>query len=97
VEDTEESYTWGKQNPAWFAGRFPDARLDKVLFCGGVEVVRLERIGVGVVAKMAFDGGDRGEEEDDDDDGDEEEEVWVTDHYGLEAEFLITSAASDSV
>jgi tyrosyl-DNA phosphodiesterase 2 len=91
AEHTEESYTWGKQNPAWFMGRFPDARLDKVLFCGAVEVVRLERIGVGVVAKAAFDGGESGEEED------EEEEVWATDHYGLEAEFIITSAASDSV
>ncbi|KAL3486761.1 hypothetical protein BJX62DRAFT_214667 [Aspergillus germanicus] len=92
VEDTEESYTWGKQNPAWFMGRFPDARLDKVLFCGGVEVVRLERIGVGVVAKVAFDRGESGEEEEE-----VEEEVWVTDHYGLEAEFVITSAASGSV
>jgi tyrosyl-DNA phosphodiesterase 2 len=87
VEDTEESYTWGKQNPAWFVGRFPDARLDKVLFCGGAEIVSLERIGVGVVAKVTFDGGD----------SEEDEEVWATDHYGLEAEFVITSAASNSV
>ncbi|KAJ0414572.1 Endonuclease/exonuclease/phosphatase [Aspergillus carlsbadensis] len=91
VEETEEAYTWGKQNPVWFVGRFPDARLDKVLFCGGVEVVRLERIGVGVVAR------DDDDDEEEDDDDDEEEEVWATDHYGLEAEFVITSEASDSV
>ncbi|KAL2837455.1 Endonuclease/exonuclease/phosphatase [Aspergillus pseudodeflectus] len=62
VEDTEESYTWGKQNTGWLVGRFPDARLDKVLFCGGVE-----------------------------------EDVWVTDHYGLEAEIVITTMAPDAV
>ncbi|KAL2839650.1 Endonuclease/exonuclease/phosphatase [Aspergillus pseudoustus] len=90
MEETDEAYTWGKQNSGWLVGRFPDARLDKVLFCGGVEVVRLERIGVGVMASVGFDGGASEDEED-------EEEVWVTDHYGLEAEFVITTAVSDSV
>jgi tyrosyl-DNA phosphodiesterase 2 len=97
VEETEESYTWGKQNTGWLVGRFPDARLDKVLFCGGVEVEKLGRIGVGVKARVGGDGdaesegvASRGGEFEDDD-------VWVTDHYGLEAEFVITTATPDAV
>jgi tyrosyl-DNA phosphodiesterase 2 len=102
VEETEESYTWGKQNTGWLVGRFPDARLDKVLFCGGVEVEKLGRIGVGVRARVGGDGdaeseGEAGRGGEFEDDEEEEEDVWVTDHYGLEAEFVITTVTPDAV
>ncbi|KAL3457982.1 hypothetical protein BJX64DRAFT_302326 [Aspergillus heterothallicus] len=98
VEETEEAFTWGKQNAGWLVGRFPDARMDKVLFCGGVEVRHLKRIGVGLRARV---GGDEhglgGSGVDEDLDEEEEEGVWVTDHYGLEAEFAFTTAMPESV
>ncbi|KAI9720023.1 MAG: hypothetical protein M1812_003149 [Candelaria pacifica] len=78
-EDTEEGYTWGYQSTRDVRERFGPARMDKVCFCGGVEVESLERIGVGVRveegkrAKMkswgALD--------------------WVSDHYGLMADLVV--------
>jgi tyrosyl-DNA phosphodiesterase 2 len=76
-EDSEDGYTWGYQCPQWMRDKFGRSRLDKVLFCGKVKPLSLEKIGVGVrmTEKVADDvmeelikkgGGD-----------------WVTDHYGL--------------
>ncbi|KAL5333629.1 hypothetical protein BJX70DRAFT_403395 [Aspergillus crustosus] len=91
VENTEEAYTWGKQNPAWLGGRFPDARMDKVLFCGRIEVLSYKTIGVGLKARVVLLNTDEsgGEEEDDDE---HFEDVWVTDHFGLAAEFTVNRA-----
>lgn len=76
-DDTDEAYTWGQQVPEELRRRFGCSRMDKVLFCGGLRVTALERIGEGVTVKI------RGEDEDD-------EEVWVTDHLGLMADFTVS-------
>lgn len=76
-EDSEDGYTWGYQCPEWMREKFGCSRLDKVLYCGNITPLSLERIGVGVRMKekvaeevmeelMRKGGGD-----------------WVTDHYGL--------------
>ncbi|KAI9368529.1 Endonuclease/exonuclease/phosphatase [Aspergillus egyptiacus] len=88
VEDTEEAYTWGKQNPLWMTGKFPDGRLDKVLFCGALEVVTMRKIAEGLKARVSLKNTDAtsfGEDED------EFEDVWVTDHFGLATEFKVIS------
>ncbi|KAL3471147.1 Endonuclease/exonuclease/phosphatase [Aspergillus californicus] len=86
TDGTDEAYTWGKQCPAWSAGKFPDARMDKVLFCGGVEALSYRKIGEGLKARVelynshdSFDGASE----------DAFEELWVTDHAGLNAEFRL--------
>ncbi|KAF2806744.1 uncharacterized protein BDZ99DRAFT_369468, partial [Mytilinidion resinicola] len=80
VEGAVEGMTWGYQSEENMAKRFGPTRLDKVVFCGEVGVQSLERIGMGVMvedeaikAKMKA----------------EEEVEFVTDHYGLKAEFLL--------
>ncbi|KAL1963127.1 hypothetical protein VTN77DRAFT_8670 [Rasamsonia byssochlamydoides] len=86
-EDTEEGYTWGQQVPEETRRRFGCSRMDKVLFCGGLQVNSLERIGAEVTVKIRVEFEFEEEEEDEDDDKDEE--VWVTDHLGLMADFTI--------
>ncbi|KAI9698429.1 MAG: hypothetical protein M1836_004010 [Candelina mexicana] len=78
-EDSEEGNTWGYQSMRDVQEKFGPKRMDKVCYCGGVDVERVERIGVGVMveegkrAKMrswgALD--------------------WVTDHYGLMADLVV--------
>ncbi|KAL2867691.1 endonuclease/exonuclease/phosphatase family protein [Aspergillus lucknowensis] len=85
-EKTEEAITWGKQNPDWMT--FPADRLDKVLFCGGVEVLSYRKIGEGLKARVSLYNSD-----DSDGDPDEYEDVWVTDHFGMVAEFRIFSGS----
>jgi tyrosyl-DNA phosphodiesterase 2 len=83
-EDNEDGYTWGYQSDEATMKRFGPSRMDKVLFCGNLEIKSLERIGIGVKV--------------------EDEEVakqmreayqpeFVTDHYGLMAEFELVGAA----
>ncbi len=78
-EDTKEGYTWGYQSTRDVQERFGPTRMDKVWYCGGVKVERLERIGVGV----------RVEE------GKREKMRswgvldWVSDHYGLMADLVL--------
>jgi tyrosyl-DNA phosphodiesterase 2 len=75
VEDSEEGYTWGQQAPQWLRDKFGCSRMDKILFCGSINVTELQRIGVGVkvVEEKRQEMRDLGCEE------------WVTDHYGLMA------------
>lgn len=80
-ENSDEAYTWGPQAAEDLREKFGCSRMDKVLFCGGVGVRRLERVGMGVRAWVEYPP----VSDDEDDDGDDGEEVWVTDHYGLEA------------
>ncbi|KAI9765465.1 MAG: hypothetical protein M1835_007376 [Candelina submexicana] len=47
-EDLEEGNTWGYQSMREVRDKFGPKRMDKVCYCGGVEVGRLKRIGVGV-------------------------------------------------
>ncbi|OJJ06050.1 hypothetical protein ASPVEDRAFT_45467 [Aspergillus versicolor CBS 583.65] len=77
-EDTEEGYTWGQQAATSQRERFGCSRMDKVYFCGGVNVRRFERFGAEILAE--------GEEERR---GIVElgfERPWVTDHLGVVAE-----------
>ncbi|KAF7157181.1 hypothetical protein CNMCM6106_002263 [Aspergillus hiratsukae] len=87
-EGTEESFTWGQQVPDWMREKFGCSRMDKILYCGGVEAKSLERIGEGVTVTVSFQG-DQSESEDEDF---SDEEVWVTDHLGLLGEFEILSS-----
>lgn len=76
-EDAEEGYTWGQQAATKLREQFGCSRMDKVFYCGGVEVDGLERFGQDVVV----------------DDGEEAKQIvklgfekaWVTDHLGIKA------------
>ncbi|EAL93660.1 endonuclease/exonuclease/phosphatase family protein [Aspergillus fumigatus Af293] len=86
-EGTEESFTWGQQVPDWMRERFGCSRMDKILYCGGVEAKSLRRIGEGVTVMMTFNQSESEYEDVSD------EEVWVTDHLGLQGEFEILSSS----
>jgi tyrosyl-DNA phosphodiesterase 2 len=47
-EGMEKGFTWGYQSPAWLRDRYGCSRMDKVLYCGEVEVQGLEQVGVGI-------------------------------------------------
>jgi tyrosyl-DNA phosphodiesterase 2 len=47
-EGMEKGFTWGYQSPAWVRDKYGCSRMDKVLYCGEVEVRGLERVGVGI-------------------------------------------------
>ncbi|KAL2219585.1 endonuclease/exonuclease/phosphatase family protein [Thermoascus aurantiacus ATCC 26904] len=79
-DGTEESYTWGQQAPEELRRQFGCSRMDKILFCGGMEVKSLERIGEGLKVKVLSDDGETTPEERDE---------WVTDHLGLMADFVV--------
>ncbi|ODM20980.1 hypothetical protein SI65_04033 [Aspergillus cristatus] len=64
--------------------QFGCSRMDKVLFCGGVEVESLRRIGEGVEAWVEYL-----QWSDDEEDEETGENVSVTDHLGLEAVFRL--------
>ena len=61
------------------------SRMDKVMFCGKVEVRGLERIGEGL--KVRVD--EEGEDEEDEDGELGVGEQWVTDHLGLMADLHV--------
>ncbi|RHZ47381.1 endonuclease/exonuclease/phosphatase family protein [Aspergillus thermomutatus] len=90
-EGTEESFTWGQQVPAWMREKFGCSRMDKILYCGGVEAKSLKRIGDGVTVRVDLRG-DHSDSEHDDESEDEYEDVWVTDHLGLQGEFEVLSS-----
>jgi hypothetical protein len=50
-EDMEEGYTWGQNSSVETQEKYGGCRMDKVLYCGGVEVVLMERIGEGVIVE----------------------------------------------
>lgn len=81
-EDSDRGYTWGQMAATYERERYGCCRMDKVLFAGGVEVKRVERVGMGVEVE----------------DREEREVLrmeagleagWVTDHLGLRADFEI--------
>jgi len=83
-EDCEEGYTWGQQVPAVLREKFGCSRMDKVLYCGNIEVNSLEKIGEGVmveeeeVRKKMVESG---------------MVEFVTDHIGLMAEVRVLGAS----
>lgn len=78
-EENEEGFTWGYQSLTSLRERFGCQRLDKILYCGKVEVKALQRIGIDVKveeekrAKMRSSGALE----------------YVTDHYGLMADVVV--------
>lgn len=86
VEGEEGGWTWGMQSGEE-GRRYGCSRMDKVMFCGGVEVRGLERIGEGLKVRVDEEGeeGEEAEEEVDLGRG----ERWVTDHLGLMADLHI--------
>ncbi|KAK0515791.1 hypothetical protein JMJ35_001825 [Cladonia borealis] len=89
VEGEERGWTWGMQSGEE-GRRYGCSRMDKVMFCGRVEVRGLERIGEGVKVRVDEEGED--EDEDDEDEWEVDLEVgerWVTDHLGLMADLHI--------
>ncbi|KAL2789079.1 Endonuclease/exonuclease/phosphatase [Aspergillus keveii] len=82
-EDTEEAYTWGQQAVTALRERFGCSRMDKVYFCGGVKVLKLERFGADVLVD--------GEAEAKTILGLGFEKAWVTDHLGVRAEFEVSN------
>ncbi|KAL1610163.1 hypothetical protein SLS60_001828 [Paraconiothyrium brasiliense] len=86
-EDSDDGYTWGYQVPQALRERFGCSRMDKILFTGGITPLKFERIGVGVKVaedkrKELRDGG---------------EEEWVTDHYGVMADFQVDEESALAV
>lgn len=79
-EDDDEGYTWGYQVPVAMRERFGCSRMDKILFCGDVQVKAFERIGAGV--KIA--------EEKREEVRKAGEQEWVSDHYGVMGDFEVS-------
>ena len=85
-EDSDEGYTWGQMAPGKQREMFGCSRMDKLFFCGGLEVVDFQRFGYGVDVKnekikealMKGEGMDGG---------------WVTDHLGVMATFRVIDDA----
>ncbi|CAF9915211.1 MAG: hypothetical protein ALECFALPRED_010042 [Alectoria fallacina] len=69
----EKGWTWGMQSHRGERERFGCTRMDKMLFCGGVRLENLERIGEG--AKVPV--------------GELGEGMFVTDHLGLMADLVL--------
>ncbi|KAE8379891.1 Endonuclease/exonuclease/phosphatase [Aspergillus bertholletiae] len=84
-DGTEQSFTWGQQVPDWVREKFGCSRMDKILFCGGLEVDSLKRIGAGEMAWIEYPQVSDVESEDQE----KGEEMWITDHLGLCARFRI--------
>ncbi|KUI63929.1 Tyrosyl-DNA phosphodiesterase 2 [Cytospora mali] len=80
-EDTDEGFTWGQQAATKLREQFGCSRMDKVYFCGGVKLVRLERFGEDVLTE--------GEDESKQIVELGFEKPWVTDHLGVMAEVEI--------
>lgn len=82
-EGSDDGYTWGYQAPAPKREKFGCSRMDKILFCGDVSVKTFERIGAGVkvAPEMCEEVRKAGEEE------------WVSDHYGVMGDFVLSRGA----
>ncbi|KAK3898136.1 be34ec7d-0e68-46fe-bb6a-05f4e13c29ca [Staphylotrichum tortipilum] len=89
VEGEEGGMTWGQMAPRWDRERWGLSRMDKIVFCGGVEVVSFGRFGMDVVAE-----GEEVERELGKAAG--LERPWVTDHLGVRAEFRVDVGEGES-
>lgn len=87
AEDDEAGFTWGQQAGPKLREQFGCSRMDKVFFCGGVELVKFERFGQDVltegeresreIVELGF------------------EKPWVTDHLGVMAEVKVVANSED--
>lgn len=80
-EDAAQGFTWGQQAATKLREQFGCSRMDKVYFCGGVELVRFERFGADVLTE--------GEQEGKQIVALGFEKPWVTDHLGVMAEVQV--------
>jgi len=87
-EDSEEGYTWGQQAATSKREQFGCSRMDKVFFCGGLQLRGFERFGAGVEL------GDTKEREETVRLG--FERPWITDHLGVVARFEVMPKARRS-
>lgn len=84
-EDAETGMTWGQMAPTKERNKFGLSRMDKLMFCGAIEVEHFETLGMDVivddpsVAKQLIeeDGLDK---------------PWVTDHLGVRGDFRVVEA-----
>lgn len=85
IEDAESGMTWGQMAATRERNKFGLSRMDKLMFCGALEVEHFDTFGIDVVIEdedvgrrmMAEDG---------------LEKPWVTDHLGVRGDFrLVTS------
>lgn len=81
-EDAREGMTWGQMAPTTQREQFGLSRMDKLLFCGGVDVRHFETFGMDVVvdseelrARLVREEG--------------LEKGWVTDHLGVRGDFVL--------
>jgi tyrosyl-DNA phosphodiesterase 2 len=88
-ENSDEGFTWGRMAPVKQREMFGCSRMDKLFYCGGLEVVAFERFGLGVnvgareiekvlIEEEGMDGG------------------WVTDHAGVKATWKIVDKISEA-
>ena len=90
VEDHESGYTWGMQSGE-SGRRYGFSRMDKMLFCGKIQVKNLERFGAGLKIKIG-EGEEAVETEDEDGDGTTQ---FVTDHLGLMADLYLETGSQN--
>ncbi|KAK5123358.1 hypothetical protein LTR85_002790 [Meristemomyces frigidus] len=84
-DDAEGGHTWGQQAATVQRERFGTCRMDKVLYCGGVQCKTFEHFGAGIeveeegeregIVKLGFD------------------KPWITDHLGVKAVFELADIA----
>ncbi|CAK4032062.1 endonuclease exonuclease phosphatase family [Lecanosticta acicola] len=80
-EDDLEGHTWGQQAATKLREQFGTTRMDKVFFCGGLDVASYDKFGADVcvdeapeqelIVKLGFD------------------KPWITDHLGVKAVFRV--------
>ena len=95
-EDTDAGFTWGPLVPKSLRDRFGCSRMDKVLFYGQqLQVESLEKIGEDAEVEGTEDRGELLGLEQGVEDGTGQVHVYVTDHIGLAAEFVVTGSSDE--
>lgn len=84
-EDAESGMTWGQMAPTKEREKFGLSRMDKLMFCGAVELEHFETFGMDIVVDDEQAAKDMVEEEG-------IEKPWVTDHLGVRGDFRMISA-----
>jgi tyrosyl-DNA phosphodiesterase 2 len=89
-EEDEKGHTWGQQAATNLRTQFGTSRMDKVFFCGVLEVKKLEHFGVDVIVEdteiVANDLMMLGLEK-----------AWVTDHLGVRADFELRTEGTQKL
>lgn len=85
-DDSADGHTWGQQASTALRERFGTCRMDKVFYCGDLQLKSFEKFGEGVVVP---------------DEAEQKEIVhlgfekpWITDHLGVKAIFDFSDASS---